>query len=177
MVSKCLSYAPCRSMYTDSLVYVWSKAQYIGLDSTPRDIYDGILASSMGPHTDPYISCDEGCASYHVEAMSNFMSVRSAQVSEIAKPLALTKPTLSTKLTSRTIALSWAARKVPGVSTTRYQLQRSTNGTTWSNLTPNKVTKTVIKNVKAGAVSYYRVRAITSVGTTPWSVAVRVKAK
>ena len=177
MVSKCLSYAPCRSMYTDSLVYIWSKAQYIGLDSTPRDIYDGILASSMGPHTDPYISCDEGCASYHVEAMSNFMSVRSAQVGAIAKPLALTKPTLSTKLTSRTITLSWAARKVPGVSTTRYQLQRSTNGTTWSNLTPASATKTIIKKVKPGAVSYYRVRAITSVGTTPWSVAVRVKAK
>jgi hypothetical protein len=164
-------------MYTDSLTYVWYKAQYIGLDSMPRDIYDGILASSMGPQTDPYLSCDQGCADDHVEAMSNFMNERIRQVAAVAKPLALTKPTLSTKLTSRTITLSWAARKVPGVSTTRYQLQRSTNGTTWSNLTPTTVTKTVIKNVKPGAVSYYRVRVITSVGTTPWSDDVRVKAK
>ncbi len=177
MVSKCLSYAPCRSMYTDSLTYVWYKAQYIGLDSTPRDIYDGILASSMGPQTDPYRVCDEDCANGQVESMLNFMSVRSAQVSAIAKPLALTQPTLSAQLTSRTIALSWAERKVPGVATTRYQLQRSTNGTTWSNLTPTSATKTVIKNVKPGAISYYRVRVVTSVGTTPWSVAVRVKAK
>jgi hypothetical protein len=164
-------------MYTDSLTYIWYKAQYIGLDSMPRDIYDGILASSMGPHTDPYISCDKDCSDYHVEYMSNFMSSRSAQVAAIAKPLALTKPTLSTKLSSRTISLSWAARKVPGVSITRYQLQRSTNGTTWSNLTPTSATKTVIKKVKPGAISYYRVRVITSVGTTPWSTAVRVKAK
>jgi hypothetical protein len=163
-------------MYTDSLTYISYKAQYIGLDSTPRDIYDGILASSMGPHTDPYIRCDKGCSDYHVNEMLNFMNVRSAQVAAIAKPLALTKPTLSTKLTSRTITLSWAARKVPGVSITRYQLQRSTNGTNWSNLTPTSVTKTVIKNVKPGTISYYRVRVITGAGTTPWSVAVRVKA-
>lgn len=177
MVAKCLSYSPCRAMYTDSLTYVWYKAQYIGLDSMPRDIYDGILASSMGPHTDPYISCDKDCSDYHVEAMSYFMNYRISQVAAIAKPLALTKPTLSTKLSSRTISLSWAARKVPGVSITRYQLQRSTNGTTWSNLTPTSATKTVIKKVKPGAISYYRVRVITSVGTTPWSTAVRVKAK
>lgn len=177
MVYKCITYAPCRAMYTDSLTYVWYKAQYIGLDSMPRDIYDGILASSMGPHTDPYISCDKDCSDYHVEAMSYFMNYRISQVAAIAKPLALTKPTLSTKLSSRTISLSWAARKVPGVSITRYQLQRSTNGTTWSNLTPTSATKTVIKKVKPGAISYYRVRVITSVGTTPWSTAVRVKAK
>jgi hypothetical protein len=55
-------------------------------------------------------------------------------------------------------------------------LQRSSNGSTWSNLTPTFATKTVIKNVKRGAISYYRVRVITSSGTTPWSVALRVRA-
>jgi hypothetical protein len=176
MVSKCLSYAPCKDMYTDSLVYISYKARYIGLDSMPRDIYDGILASSMGPQTDPYITCDQNCSDYHVEAMTNFMNSRITQVAEIAKPLALTQPKLSAKRSSRTISLSWAARKVPGVSITRYQLQRSTNGTNWSNLTPTSTTTTVIKNVKPGAISYYRVRVITGFGTTPWSVAVRVKA-
>lgn len=176
MVTKCLSYAPCRAMYTDSLTYVWFKAQDIGLDSMPRDIYDGILASDMGPQTDPYRGCDKGCSDYYVDYMLNFMNTRSAQVAAIAKPLALTKPTLSTKLTSKTITLNWAPRKVPGVSVTRYQLQRSSNGSTWSNLTPTSATKTVIKNVKPGAISYYRVRVVTSVGTTPWSVALRVKA-
>jgi hypothetical protein len=176
MVSKCLSYAPCRAMYTDSLTYVWFKAQDIGLDSMPSDIYDGILASDMGPQTDPYISCNKDCSDYHVEAIKNFMSARNTQVAAIAKSLALTKPTLSTKLTSKTIALYWAAKKVPGVSVTRYQLQRSSNGATWSNLTPTSATKTVIKNVKRGTISYYRVRVITSSGTTPWSVALRVRA-
>jgi hypothetical protein len=176
MVSKCLSYAPCRAMYTDSLTYVWFKAQDIGLDSMPSDIYDGILASDMGPQTDPYISCNKDCSDYNVEAIKNFMSARNTQVAAIAKSLALTKPTLSTKLTSKTITLYWAAKKVPGVSVTRYQLQRSSNGSTWSNLTPTSATKTVIKNVKRGAISYYRVRAITSSGTTPWSVALRVRA-
>jgi hypothetical protein len=176
MVTKCLSYAPCRAMYTDSLTYVWFKAQDIGLDSMPGDIYDGILASDMGPQTDPYISCNKDCSDYHVEAIKNFMSARNTQVAAIAKSLALTKPTLSTKLTSKTITLYWAAKKVPGVSVTRYQLQRSTNGTTWSNLTPTSATKTVIKNVKPRAISYYRVRVVTSSGTTPWSVALRVRA-
>lgn len=176
MVSKCLNYAPCRAMYTDSLTYVWFKAQDIGLDSMPGDIYDGILASDMGPQTDPYISCNKDCSDYHVEAIKNFMSARNTQVAAIAKSLALTKPTLSTKLTSKTITLYWAAKKVPGVSVTRYQLQRSTNGTTWSNLTPTSATKTVIKNVKPRAISYYRVRVVTSSGTTPWSVALRVRA-
>jgi hypothetical protein len=163
-------------MYTDSLTYVWFKAQDIGLDSMPGDIYDGILASDMGPQTDPYISCNKDCSDYYVDNMLYFMNTRSTQVGAIAKSLALTKPTLSTKLTSQTITLFWAPRKVPGVSITRYQLQRSSNGSTWSNLTPTSATKTVIKNVKRGTISYYRVRVIESVGTTPWSDALRVRA-
>lgn len=176
MVSKCLAYDPCRAMYTDSLAYVWSKAKSINLIDMPNDIYDGILASSMGPHTDPYINCDAGCAEYHVNAMWYFMTERSTQVMQIAKPLALTKPTLSSKLSSQTIAVSWNARKVPGISIKRYQLQRSVDGTIWENPTTTSATKMTIKGIKPGAISYYRVRVITNVGTTPWSDALRVRA-
>jgi len=176
MVSKCLNYAPCRAMYTDSLVYIWAKARAINLDDMPRDIYDGILASSMGPQSDPWRGCDGGCADSNVEAIRNFMITRSTQVGTIATSLALTRPTLSTKQSSRAITVSWVATKVPGIAITSYQLQQSANGTTWSNLTPDSATKTVISNVTPGAISYYRVRVVTSSGTSPWSAAVRVRA-
>lgn len=176
MVSKCVNYAPCRAMYTNSLVHIWNKAQTINLDDMPRDIYDGILASPMGPQTDPWAVCDEGCADGNVAHMRGFMAARSAQVGAIANTLALTRPTLSTKLSSRTISASWVATKVPGVTISSYQLQRSTNGTTWTNLTPDSATKTVIRNVTPGAISYYRVRVVTSAGTSPWSAVVRVRA-
>lgn len=176
MVSKCLNYSPCRAMYTDSLVYIWSKARAINLDDMPSDIYDGILASNLGPQTDPWRTCDRGCADGNVEQIRNFMNSRSSQVGSIASSLALTRPTLSTKLTSRTIAASWVATKVPGISISSYQLQQSSNGTTWSNLTPDSATKTVITNVTPGTISYYRVRVVTSSGTSPWSAAVRVRA-
>jgi spore coat protein CotH len=176
MVSKCVNYAPCRAMYTDSLVYIWSRAQAINLDQMPRDIYDGILASDMGPQTDPWRVCEEGCADGNVSQMIGFMSSRDAQVGSIARSLALTRPTLSTKLTSRTIALSWSATKVPGIAISSYQLQQSRNGVTWSDLTPDSATKIVIRNVTPEAISYYRVRVTTSSGTSPWSAVVRVRA-
>ena len=176
MVSKCLNYAPCRAMYTDSLVYIWAKARSINLDDMPRDIYDGILASSMGPQSDPWRSCDEGCAQGNVDSIRNYMSIRNSEVGTIATSLALTRPTLSTKQSSRAITVSWVATKVPGIAITTYELQQSANGTTWSSLTPDSATKTVIRNVTPGAISYYRVRVVTSSGTSPWSAAVRVRA-
>lgn len=177
LLAKCNAYAPCRAMYTDSLVTIWNKAQSLQLGNMPRDIYDGILASDMGPQTDPTGRvCDVNCANGNVDAIRNFLNVRNDQVLPIATSLALTRPTLTTVLTSQTITASWVATKVPGVPITSYQLQRSTNGTSWTNLTPDSATKTVVRNVAPGTISYFRVRVITSRGSSPWSVAIRVRA-
>lgn len=177
MVSKCLNYAPCRSMYTESLVTVWSKAEALNLARMPRDIYNGILASPMGPHTDPFSGCNSYCANDNVAGIKNFLKSRSDQVSPMATDLARVAPTLTSTLTSRTISLSWVGTKVPGVPIKSYQVQQSTNGIDWVDIKLDSPTKTVIRNVTPGRVFYYQVRAITSRGSTPWSTALRVQAR
>lgn len=177
LLAKCNAYAPCRAMYTDSLVTIWNKARAIQLIDMPRDIYDGILASDMGPQTDPFGRvCDSNCAAGVVDSMRGFISTRDNQVSPIANELALTRPTLSVKLAPSTITATWIATKVPGIAITGYVVQRSSNGSTWTTLTPDSLTKTTIRNTTAGSISYFRVRVITSNGTSPWSTAIRVRA-
>ena len=177
LLAKCNAYAPCRAMYTDSLITVWNKAQTLQLSAMPRHIYDGILASSMGPQTDPFGRvCDINCANSVVDSMRGFMSARNDQVAPIAAALSLTRPTITAKYATRTISATWVATKVPGVTINSYQLQRSNNGVTWQDVAIDSPTKTVIRNVAPMSISYYRVRVITSGGTSPWSFPVRVKA-
>lgn len=177
LLAKCNAYAPCRAMYTDSLITIWNKAQSLQLANMPRDIYDGILASDMGPQTDPFGRvCDSNCANGVVDSMRGFMSARNDQVRPIAVALSLTRPTITAKYSSRAITASWVATKVPGVTISGYQVQKSSNGVTWTDITADSSTKTVIQNVTPKSISYFRVRVVTSNGTSPWSVPIRVKA-
>ncbi len=177
MVAKCNAYAPCREMYAESLVTIWAKAEAINLARMPRDIYSGILASSMGPQSDPFSGCNVYCANANAEGISNFLKSRSDQISPLATSFALVAPELAATPTTKTITMSWVGKKVPGVPIKSYQVQQSIDENTWVSLKLDSPTKTVIRNVTPGRVFYYRVRAVTSRGTTPWSPTVRVQSK
>lgn len=175
MPSKCMSYIPCRTLYSQSLVNVWATAKKLDLPRTTIDIYSGIWESDLGPHTDPFSSCNVDCGFSNAANIYNIVKAESNYVVPIARTMATVRPSIKVTNRAKISTLTWPATNVPGVTVNRYEIQKSTNGITWTALQSSGATMISIKNLKAGTVRYYRVRVVTSLGTSPWSVAIRVR--
>ncbi len=81
-------------------------------------------------------------------------------------------PVLTASADGFTITLGWTAPNDGGAAISSYEIEYSTDGSTWSTLEPAAAataTSYEDANLPGGTVRYYQIRAINSVGDGAWS--------
>jgi titin len=107
---------------------------------------------------------------YHVVAMNAAGSSAPSNTGTVTTLLAAPSGLAATPLTTTTINVSW--NPTPDVTT--YKVERSTNQTTWTALSPSPTGSavSVVDTVSAGTLYYYRISSISSAGTSAISSSV-----